>query len=569
MPTLLNSDDKAKIKRNISQASNKIITAGIARLYIAFPNDSRWRDTGLTGAAVLAYDEVGKCFFFKLVDVIGNQGILWDQELYEGFHYHQDRTFFHSFEIAECIAGFSFSDEHEARNFYSKVESRQKKVSNGKTGIGRMGTKMKGLFGKTDKQDISAPRTESMIQTAHVGTTQQNGTKTSNIDPNDPEWAGLLETLAKMGITEDQIAGNEEFIKNFVSSKQAEEPEAPIRGSQRQTSATISAPRSQAPPPPPPPSIAVSAPTTAAPTAPKAPIVRNLPPPVSANTPPMRSLPPPAAKSTPPQEASPRDSIDSSRKVAPPTPPVSRSKNKPPPPPARGSRHVSTPEPPTYAPSVPGKVPIDDEDRSSRLFNVPPPFEGVRKTASLSRRVPAAPSVPARGGPPVPSRSSGPPVPSRQSGPPVPSRSADQARSVPPPPPSSHPPPPAGGIPPPPLPPPSGGSMPPAPPPMMSSGGPPPPPPAGAPPSVASNMPVAPGRDDLLASIRAGNKGNLRKTKTVDKSGPLLPGQASPAGAPPAGGGGGDMASQLAAMLGARNKKVAAHNSDDEDDEDW
>lgn len=91
----------------------------------------------------------------------------------------------------------------------------------------------------------------------------------------------------------------------------------------------------------------------------------------------------------------------------------------------------------------------------------------------------------------------------------------------------------------------------------------------GATASIA--VPTAPGRTDLLASIRAGNKQGLRKTSTVDKSAPAIPGAVSAhnTGSPVAPvGGGNDMASQLAAMLGERNKKVA-HNSDDESDEDW
>ena len=91
---------------------------------------------------------------------------------------------------------------------------------------------------------------------------------------------------------------------------------------------------------------------------------------------------------------------------------------------------------------------------------------------------------------------------------------------------------------------------------------PPPPPPGGAP-AASIAVPTAPGRDDLLASIRAGNKTKLRKTDTVDKSAPAVPGAA-----PAAPSGGNDMASQLAAMLGERNKKVA-HHSDDESDEEW
>lgn len=361
------------------------------------------------------------------MDVIGNQGILWDQELYDGFHYNQDRTFFHSFELPECMGAFSFAEEREAGNFFAKVESRQKKVPSGKGGIGR---KMRGLFGKVDKQDISAPRPDSMVQTSHIGYDQNGSVKTSTIDPDDPEWAGLLEQLATMGISRDQIAGNEEFIKSFVKQKEVDTTPIPRRAPAPS--------RPQAPSAPAPPDIQVTAPAIS-----KGPLVRNLPPPASASLPPMRALPPPATVSASSTDTSPRPTppssvSDGSRKSsAPPPPPASRqSKNKPPPPPARGSRQSSsTPEPPSYAPSIPSKVPLEDE-RSSRIFSVPPPFEGVRKTASQSSRAP--PTVPSRGGPPIPSRSSGPPpVPGRTTGPPpppTPSRGEMNARSVPPPP---------------------------------------------------------------------------------------------------------------------------------------
>lgn len=113
-----------------------------------------------------------------------------------------------------------------------------------------------------------------------------------------------------------------------------------------------------------------------------------------------------------------------------------------------------------------------------------------------------------------------------------------------------------------------------------SSGPPPPPPPAGAPapPSIKTAVSQgAAGRDDLLASIRGVNSKKLRKTETVDKSAPAVPGAAAATAAVGTGGGsssGGaapptDMASQLAAMLGERNKKVAVAQSDNESDEDW
>jgi neural Wiskott-Aldrich syndrome protein len=121
MPSSLSSDDKTKIKRSIPKASNKIISAAVARLYVAFPNPHTWHFTGLSGALVLAKDNVGDTYFLKLVDVVGSGQVLWDQELWQGFQYNQDRTFFHSFEMEGYMGGLSFAEETEAHGFFKKV----------------------------------------------------------------------------------------------------------------------------------------------------------------------------------------------------------------------------------------------------------------------------------------------------------------------------------------------------------------------------------------------------------------------------------------------------------------
>jgi len=123
MPSSLHSDDKSKIKRAIPKASNKIITAAAARLYISYPDPNKWNFTGLSGAIVLAQDKVGDTYFLKLVDVVGAGQILWDHELWRGFQYNQDRTFFHSFETDGYMYGLSFAEESEAHGFYKKVSS--------------------------------------------------------------------------------------------------------------------------------------------------------------------------------------------------------------------------------------------------------------------------------------------------------------------------------------------------------------------------------------------------------------------------------------------------------------
>ncbi|KKY15293.1 putative evh1 domain-containing protein [Diplodia seriata] len=127
MPTILSDDDKQVVKRTVPKGSNKIHAVAVAKLYIAYPNRHKWTYTGLQGAAVLANDLVGNTFWIKLVDISPlNRGVIWDQEIYDTFQYNQDRTFFHTFELEQCLAGLSFADEKEAKQFKKKIDEREK-----------------------------------------------------------------------------------------------------------------------------------------------------------------------------------------------------------------------------------------------------------------------------------------------------------------------------------------------------------------------------------------------------------------------------------------------------------
>lgn len=69
MPSLLNDTDKETVKRFVPKANNKIQAVAVARLYVAFPNRSKWNYTGLQGAAVLCNDLVGNTYWVKMVDI--------------------------------------------------------------------------------------------------------------------------------------------------------------------------------------------------------------------------------------------------------------------------------------------------------------------------------------------------------------------------------------------------------------------------------------------------------------------------------------------------------------------
>ncbi|GAO47858.1 hypothetical protein G7K_2054-t1 [Saitoella complicata NRRL Y-17804] len=555
--------DRERIKRSIPSSTNKIVSAAVARLYVSHPNPNAWTYTGKTGAVVLAYDKVGKVFFLKMVDISnGNRGVVWDQELYDGFQYFQDRTFFHSFELERFMAGLSFTSDSDAAVFFRKVNEREKSAESTSNRLSLLpsssspssspskANKRKSM--KVDKSMIGAPA--EFKHMSHIGWTPDQGFQATGIDPS---WQALVDAMAKQGISRDIIEENKDFVADFVA--QAGGVDAVI-------AAGNAAEASAAPPPPPP-----SAPPT---------FTTNR---IRAPPPPPPSAPPAAGgRSTPP--APPQ-----SRK-APPPPPSRRAV------PAPASSHLA---PVNDAPPIPAKIPLD-EGPSTR-FNVPPPF--MKPTASAPSAVPpppptrSGPALPGRGGaggppPPPPPRNAGgpPPPPPARRAVPAPPMGGYNAPPPPPPPPlfggapsAPIPPPPppmpsmcGGGAPPPPPPPP--------PPPMGGSSAPPAPPPpprmdGGAPAAPAAPVPAAvaaPVRVNLMASIRgAGGIGALKKVDpTEQKISSGLPteggggggSKAPPVGAAAAGAGG--MAGALAAALSARKAKVA-HDSDEEEDEDW
>ena len=94
----LNADEKGKVKAAIPAPSNKIFFAALARIYYAHPVPSEWAYAGLQGALAIVRDaSKANALFFRLVDLTGTRGVIWEHELYQGFEYNADRAYFHSF----------------------------------------------------------------------------------------------------------------------------------------------------------------------------------------------------------------------------------------------------------------------------------------------------------------------------------------------------------------------------------------------------------------------------------------------------------------------------------------
>ena len=94
--TILSKEEKAKITSAIPKGSNKLWIASLARIYYAYPNPNEWSYAGLQGGLAFAKDSQGT-LQFRLVDLDGTRGVIWEHELYQNFDYFQDRPYFHSF----------------------------------------------------------------------------------------------------------------------------------------------------------------------------------------------------------------------------------------------------------------------------------------------------------------------------------------------------------------------------------------------------------------------------------------------------------------------------------------
>ncbi|KAF8210096.1 hypothetical protein K438DRAFT_1461657, partial [Mycena galopus ATCC 62051] len=226
----LNADEKTKVKAAIPPSNNKILFATLARIYYAYPQPDEWSYAGLQGALAFVHDTANNTHAFRLVDLNGTRGVIWEHEMYTGLDYNPDRAFFHSFASDECNIGFVFADEREAKTFWKKVTS--KKATKSKPASEKKKKASKG--GKIDKSMISGPASGSFKHLGHMGYNENQGFTSTGVDPS---WLALLGQLEDGGIDSNVIAQEMEFIKDFARKHQA--------------AATTKEPKKPKPPPPP------------------------------------------------------------------------------------------------------------------------------------------------------------------------------------------------------------------------------------------------------------------------------------------------------------------------------
>jgi len=96
----LDENEIATVEKAIPTSSNKIYHTSRARIYCAYTSSRRWCYTGLQGALAFVLSSSSNTLHFKMVDLEGAGGVIWDYELYDGLVLDQEEnaSFFLSFE---------------------------------------------------------------------------------------------------------------------------------------------------------------------------------------------------------------------------------------------------------------------------------------------------------------------------------------------------------------------------------------------------------------------------------------------------------------------------------------
>ncbi|OTA93404.1 hypothetical protein M434DRAFT_73245 [Hypoxylon sp. CO27-5] len=269
MPSILSEEDKETVRRTVPKHTNKIHAVAVARLYVAYPNPSKWTYTGLQGAIVLSNDLVGNTYWLKLVDVSpAGRGVIWDQEIFDTWSYNQDRTFFHTFELEECLAGLSFVDEKEAKQFKKKMDDREKNASKATKNTPFGGSSQQhhktGFFGsifgghrhssaptppESPRNSVPPPHPHERTSSGSINGFHKPQSKFAKLEAYDPNWReNFGNFLSEQGLTDEFIRENQDFIVEFLKEQGG--------GITNKAGAGIPPP----PPPPPPPGAGIPAP---------------------------------------------------------------------------------------------------------------------------------------------------------------------------------------------------------------------------------------------------------------------------------------------------------------------
>ncbi|ORZ20262.1 WH1 domain-domain-containing protein [Absidia repens] len=365
--TLPTAEDKNIVRKALP--TSKILTSAVARLYVAVPQNtaSTWTYSQRWGAATFCKDKKKRnAFFIRIVDMENHTGVIWEQELYEGFEYNKDAQFFHTFGTDDYLAGLEFVDDGEADVFYKKVVNRESIRLKDDTKANGGQWKISSRKSLIDKNDIGKP--SDFRHLSHMGYTTDKG---FTIENNDPEQNAIIEQLKALGITPEEISQNQDFIHQFLNQHSTAAGETTTHAIKKSQAPSRSVPSSPVPNPPPLPANK----SGRRPPPPPPPPRKKTTGPASQSTPP----PPPSRSPRPPQPRS----IPSAPAPPPPTPqrgarqtqmaPPSSNGDVPPPPPPPPMMNQGVPPPPPPPPMMNQGVPPPPPPPPMMNQGAPPP----------------------------------------------------------------------------------------------------------------------------------------------------------------------------------------------------
>jgi len=248
-------------KSNVTSVLNdyEILGQAVAKLYLAFPNPNAWSYSNIVGVVSLV--KKFNTFSFKIVDVEKKE-IIWEYDIDSSIPYKQSEDYLHVFpyKTIKCMAGFSFTDESEGKEFYNcvinrnistkvspvssrigspkmptvspvtpinksinieskskeeKKHKKEKKSKKGLFGFGSSKSKKKGKKG-IDKSLIGKPTNFRHEQ--YIGYDPEKGFVTQNASP---EWQ---EIFKKAGITPEILADdkNRKIVNKFIKKHESQ-----------------------------------------------------------------------------------------------------------------------------------------------------------------------------------------------------------------------------------------------------------------------------------------------------------------------------------------------------------
>ncbi|OSX58273.1 hypothetical protein POSPLADRAFT_1075987 [Postia placenta MAD-698-R-SB12] len=214
--------------------------------------EDSWTSTGLKGMLVFGRNkrtdrplairpsatfQFQSQYWFRLVDMKSDKGLIWIHDIPDDFQYRFDKPFFHTFTGKSRMYGLRFDNDVDAANFYKKLCTSQLNIPvHAPRKIRKLTPCSQSPQAPTSADPprvkasmISSPTPGSFVHVGHVGYNEKGRIETSeNLGPG---WTVMIEELLGRGIAYDDLRGhgitqkileqNKDFVEGFLKGADA------------------------------------------------------------------------------------------------------------------------------------------------------------------------------------------------------------------------------------------------------------------------------------------------------------------------------------------------------------